>query len=94
MTGDLGTYPGSHGGVIGGTLLSTAQAYAAAECEHDWVVYSTAVEDVVILVECAKCQARGYIAEFEPGEWHQAFWAPSFPYGWRDASRVISPVDL
>ena len=60
-----------------------------SEQPHDWYVYSTAVEDRVLLVECRNTGERGYVANPTPKEWRQAFRAPSNPYPWTDETRVI-----
>lgn len=57
-------------------------------CRHDWWVYSTALDDAVILVECRKCRKRGVIHNHSQEEWDQAFSAPSHPYRWYDSHRV------
>ena len=49
--------------------------------KHEWVVYSTAVGDRVILVEC-NCGLRGVVEEPSKAEWGEAFYSPSKPYRW------------
>ena len=56
---------------------------------HDWWVYSTAVENGVLLVESRRTGERGYVPDPTPEEWRQAFHAPSNPYPWSDNARVI-----
>ncbi len=56
--------------------------------EHDWWVYSTAVEDHALMVECRKTGHRGYVQYPTPEEWRKAFHAPSGPYPWDDHARV------
>lgn len=56
---------------------------------HDWWVYSTAIGNHVLLVECRKTGERGYVPDPTPEEWRQAFHAPSNPYRWTDQERII-----
>lgn len=57
--------------------------------EHDWWVFSTAIQDVVIMCQCRDCGAFGIVEEHSREEWGQAFHAPSHPYRWHDPERVI-----
>lgn len=57
-------------------------------CDHEWVVFSTALQDVCLLVECVKCCALGTVGDPSEEEWCDAFYAPEKPYGWPDKSRV------
>ena len=59
------------------------------ELGRDWWVYSTAIEDKVLLVECRKTGERGYVADPTLDEWRNAFHAPSNPYPWSDNVRVV-----
>ena len=60
------------------------------ECKyHEWWVYSTAVGNGIILVECNFCGALGFISEYTDEEWSEAFYAPSDPYRWEDETRVV-----
>lgn len=56
---------------------------------HSWFVYSTASEDRCLLVEDRNTGQRGYIPDPTKAEWEAAYHAPSNPYPWKDASRVI-----
>jgi len=56
---------------------------------HDWEVYSTVIEGHAILVRDRKSGLRGSIDNPTPEEWSRAFHAPSEPYLWHDASRVV-----
>jgi hypothetical protein len=56
--------------------------------EHKWIVFSTALVNAVIMVEC-ECGAYGIIEEYTQDEWSKAFYAPSNPYKWHDNNRVI-----
>ncbi|WP_437191380.1 hypothetical protein [Planctomicrobium sp. SH527] len=57
-------------------------------CQHDWMVFSTAIEDVCLLLECTKCRSMGTVDDPTEREWGDAFYAPSHPYKWKDNSRV------
>jgi hypothetical protein len=57
--------------------------------ERDWWVYSTVLNGRAILVECRKTGKRGSINDPTPEEWKTAFHAPSQPYPWTDAARVV-----
>ena len=58
------------------------------ECDHEWVVFSTALQEVCLLVQCVQCGAIGTVASPSKAEWSEAFHAPSRPYRWNDPSRV------
>lgn len=55
--------------------------------KHRWKVYSTALVPPTILVSC-KCGSDGWVRDFTPEEWGEAFYAPSNPYVWSDNERV------
>jgi hypothetical protein len=57
---------------------------------HDWEVYSTALADACLLVHCKRCKRRGRVDDYTQAEWNAAFFAPSRPYKWEDASTVVS----
>lgn len=59
------------------------------EHKHEWVVFSTCINTVELMVECAKCRAFGTVPEPTKAEWKKAFYAPSNPYAWEDDSRVV-----
>jgi hypothetical protein len=50
--------------------------------EREWVVFSTAVEDGVLMLECAKTGAFGIVRNSSKEEWSAAFTAPDSPYRW------------
>lgn len=56
--------------------------------EHEWVVFSTALAEVSLLVRCVVCGARGMVDDPSEAEWSEAFHSPSKPYRWVDGSRV------
>jgi len=57
-------------------------------CTHEWVVFSTALDDVCLLLECVKCGALGTVDDPTADEWDEAFHASENPYGWGDWGRV------
>lgn len=57
--------------------------------ERDWWVYSTVIDGRLICVKCRNTGIRGTIADFTEDEWRRAFEAPSNPYRWDDANRVV-----
>ena len=63
-------------------------------CDHNWVVFSTALMPPTIMVECAECGAYGGVLDHTLEEWNLAFYAPSMPFRWADDSRVILLDDL
>jgi hypothetical protein len=58
------------------------------DCQHEWVVFSTALLDHALMLECATCHAFGVVEDPSAGEWGEAFYAPSRPYRWAAAERV------
>jgi hypothetical protein len=57
-------------------------------CEHEWVVFSTAMEEGWLMVQCVRCIAHGTVDDQTPEEWDRAYTAPSKPYRWLDGARV------
>jgi|SRR5579884_180584 len=55
---------------------------------HEWVVFSTALTDHCLLVQCVDCLDWGVVEDPTGEEWSEAFHAPSHPYRWQDAARV------
>lgn len=55
---------------------------------HEWVVFSTALQDVCLMLQCLNCGMHGTVDDPTKEEWREAFHAPSNPYRWRDNSRV------
>jgi hypothetical protein len=55
---------------------------------HEWVVFSTALKDVCLMVQCVNCGAMGTVDDPSEEEWSEAFHAPSRPYRWDDDARV------
>ena len=56
--------------------------------EHEWVVYSTAMKDRWLMLQCVECGAMATVDDPTKEEWGQAFHAPSRPYRWTDEARV------
>jgi hypothetical protein len=64
---------------------------AAIEAEplaHDWWVFSTAIQEVVLILVCRKTGSMGIVRDPTADEWRQAFYAPGKSYRWHDPSRV------
>ena len=59
-----------------------------SEVRREWWVVSTAIVDVVLIVECQLTGAMGIVRNPSRSEWSDAFHAPSKPYRWMEASRV------
>ncbi len=57
------------------------------EHQHEWIVFSTAVNIVSLLVRC-ECGAVGLVKAPTAKEWGRAFHAPSHPYPWKEPQRV------
>lgn len=55
---------------------------------HEWVVYSTALSEGWLMLQCVECGAMGTIDDPSPQEWSDAFHAPSRPYRWHDGKSV------
>jgi hypothetical protein len=65
---------------------------------HEWVVFSTALRDVCLMVQCVECGASGTVDDPTKEEWSEAFHAPTRPYRWDDDARVgvrwRGPLDI
>jgi hypothetical protein len=57
---------------------------------HEWVVFSTALDDGCLMLQCVECGLHGTVDDPSREEWKNAFRAPSQPYRWQDDSRVVS----
>lgn len=55
---------------------------------HEWVVFSTALAQGWLMLECPHCLAHASVDDPTQEEWETAFHAPSEPYIWNDAKRV------
>src|SRR5262249_18063558 len=55
---------------------------------HEWVVYSTALEDRCLMLQCVECGALGTVDDPTKEEWRKGYYAPSRPYRWTHEARV------
>lgn len=55
---------------------------------HDWLVFTTYMEDVSIGVFCRRCGADGVIQRPTKADWDRAYGAPENPYRWRNGCAV------
>jgi hypothetical protein len=56
---------------------------------HEWIVFSTAVAERWLMVQCLHCGLHGTVNDPSKKEWTEAFDAPTKPYPWRDQTRVV-----
>jgi len=56
---------------------------------HTWVVFSTALGDGWIMLQCVDCGMHATVEDPTSEEWGQAFHAPSRPYQWLDETRIV-----
>ena len=56
---------------------------------HEWVVFSTALAEGWLMLQCVECGRHGTVENPSREEWSEAFHAPSRPYRWRDEARVV-----
>lgn len=59
------------------------------EHDHTWVVFSTAVADSWLMLQCVECGLHGVVKKPTKKEWSKAYRAPSRPYVWSDESRIV-----
>src|SRR5262249_37322289 len=52
-------------------------------CEHEWVVFSTALQRGALILECMGCHAFGVVEDPTSEGWGEAHDAPSQPYRWQ-----------
>ena len=64
------------------------RAQGMCEGTHEWVVFSTVLKDVCLMLQCAECGAMGTVNDPSEDEWGEAFHAPSRPYRWEHDTRV------
>jgi hypothetical protein len=70
-------------------LKENIAATSLTACEdHEWVVFSTALQEGWLMVQCVRCQAHATIDKPSQEDWQAAFHAPSKPYRWSDESRL------
>ena len=61
---------------------------AEGQHQHEWVVFSTALNDGCLMLQCVECGLVGTVDDPSREEWSEAFHAPSRPYRWFDEKRV------
>jgi hypothetical protein len=69
--------------------LDAATLGQLQSCDHEWVVFSTDLTNVFLMLECVECGAFATVNDPTEAEWRRAFHAPSRPYGWDDKQRVV-----
>ena len=57
--------------------------------EHEWAVFSTALDQGWLMLQCVNCGLHATVDDPSEEEWSQAFHAPLRPYRWQDESRVV-----
>lgn len=55
---------------------------------HEWVVYSTALQEHWLMLQCVECGTLSTVDDPTREEWGRAFRAPSRPFRWMRDSRV------
>lgn len=68
--------------------LSDSDLDCIRTCGHEWVVFSTALAEVWLMLQCVHCGAHASVNDPSSEEWGEAFYAPDHPYLWSDKSRV------
>ena len=62
----------------------------AESFDRDWWVVSTSIAGGMLMLECRRTGATGFVPTPSPDEWHRAYGAPSAPYRWEGGdARVI-----
>lgn len=57
--------------------------------QHEWVVFSTALQEGWLMLQCVECGMMGTVENPTKEEWSEAFHAPSQPYRWYDDACVV-----
>lgn len=57
-------------------------------CLHEWIVFSTALSEGWLMLQCVECGMHGTVNDPSADEWSAAFHAPSKPYRWAENDRV------
>ena len=70
------------------TLEKTLASHVAANDCHEWIVFSTALTEGWLMLNCKECGAMGTVDDPTKEEWAEAANAPVKPYRWADNSRV------
>ena len=69
------------------------RAVKGKACEqHEWAVFSTALKESWLMLQCVECGIMGTVEDPTKEEWTAAFHAPSQPYRWLDDARVVVKV--
>lgn len=69
--------------------FQNASTSSSHECPgHEWVVFSTALAQGWLMLQCVRCGRHGTVDDPSKTEWSAAFHAPSAPYRWTDDGRV------
>jgi hypothetical protein len=81
------------------SFLEVCVVKSTIECTskegHDWVVFSTALAELCLMVQCVNCGLHGTVDDPSQEEWDAAFHAPSAPYRWHGgAARVTQHPDV
>src|SRR5262245_19854259 len=58
-------------------------------CTHEWAVFSTALGEGWLMLQCVNCGHHATIEDPSHEEWSEAYHAPSRPYRWCCESRVV-----
>lgn len=64
------------------------KSVALPSCQHDWAVFSTAVAEGWLMLQCVYCGQHGVVKDPSESEWSDAFHAPTRPYRWTVGQRV------
>jgi hypothetical protein len=83
-----GAYRRTLTGLLEGVSDDAACRESARGENHDWMVFTTYVEDVSIGVFCRRCGCDGVIRKPTRADWMRAFDAPNNPYPWRNGHAV------
>ncbi|NQU24445.1 MAG: hypothetical protein HQ567_24450 [Candidatus Nealsonbacteria bacterium] len=67
---------------------NTVHPVSDRPCKHEWVVYSTALTEGWLMLQCVQCGTMGTVDDPSKEEWGRAFHSPSRPYRWHESSRV------
>lgn len=57
-------------------------------CHHEWAVFSTAITEGWLMLQCTRCGLHGTVSDPSEAEWSKAFHAPKRPYKWVQDQRV------
>jgi hypothetical protein len=60
--------------------------------KYDWWVFSTAVRDGVLMLECRLTGSFGIVRDPSRQEWSDAYHAPSKPYRWEGSNERVETI--